>query len=65
MRLKGKEYRQRLAGYSKSTLELISYGLAMDETMVAKMHDITTDSTLSEAEVRSRLIELLNSTSMK
>ena len=65
MRLKGKEYSARLDQYSKSTLKLISYGLALDEPMVRKMHDITTDSTLNEDQVRSKLIELLNSTSMK
>ena len=60
MRLKGEEYTQRLEGYSTSTLELIRDGLAMSEEVVIKMHQITTNSELSEAEVRSRLIQLLN-----
>ena len=65
MRLKGEEYSARLESYSTSTLKLMSYFYALDKMMVKKMHDITTDSTLSEAEVRSKLIELLNSTSTK
>lgn len=65
MRLRGEEYSKRLEGYSDSTIKLISCGLALDEAMVKKMHDITTDSTLSEAEVRSKLIQLLNTTSTK
>lgn len=60
MRLKGEEYTQRLRGYSTSTLRLIRDGLATDEETVIKMHQITTNSELSEAEVRSRLIQLLN-----
>ena len=63
MRLKGKEYRQRLAEYSKSTLQLISAGLTTNEETVEEMHEITTNSELSEAEVRSKLIQLFNSTS--
>ena len=61
MRLKGEEYRKRLSEYSKSTLELISWGLTTNEETVIKMHDITTDSELNEEEVRTKLIELLNS----
>ena len=61
MRLKGEEYRKRLGAYSKSTLELISWGLTTNEETVIKMHDITTDSELNEEEVRTKLIELLNS----
>ena len=61
MRLKGEEYRKRLRAYSKSTLELISWGLTTNEETVIKMHDITTDSELNEEEVRTKLIELLNS----
>lgn len=61
MRLKGEEYRKRLSEYSKSTLELISWGLTTNEETVIKMHDITTDSELNEEEVRAKLIELLNS----
>ena len=62
MRLRGEAYSQRLEGYSKSTLELIRDGLATDVETVIKMHAITTDSELDEAEVRARLIQLLNST---
>ncbi len=61
MRLKGEEYQKRLRAYSKSTLELISWGLTTNEETVIKMHDITTDSELNEEEVRAKLIELLNS----
>ena len=61
MRLKGEEYRKRLRAYSKSTLELISWGLTTNEETVIKMHDITTDSELNEEEVRTKLIELLSS----
>ena len=61
MRLKGEEYRKRLRAYSKSTLELISWGLTTNEETVIKMHEITTDSELNEEEVRTKLIELLNS----
>ena len=60
MRLNREEYRQRLRGYSTSTLRLIRDGLAADEETVIKMHEITTNSELDEAEVRSRLIQLLD-----
>lgn len=61
MRLKGEKYRKRLRAYSKSTLELISWGLTTNEETVIKMHEITTDSELNEEEVRTKLIELLSS----
>ena len=61
MRLEGEEYRKRLREYSKPTLELISWGLTTNEETIIKMHDITTDSELNEEEIRTKLIELLNS----
>ena len=65
MRLRGEAYTQRLESYSTSTLRLIRDGLATDEETVTKMHEITTNSELSEAEVKSRLTQLLNQKSTK
>ena len=61
MRLKDEEYRKRLAGYSHSTIELISWANSCTIEVALKATDITTDSELSEKEVRKKLIELLNS----
>ena len=65
MRLKEEEYGKRLEKYSTSTIRLISLADASTKEIALKASEITTDSTLSEAEVRSRLIQLLNSTSTK
>ncbi len=61
MRLKGEEYRKRLAGYSHSTIELISWANSCTIEVALKATDISTDSELNEEEVRTKLIELLNS----
>ena len=65
MRLRGKEYEERLEKYSYTTINLISLADAGTKEIALKASEITTDSTLSEAEVRQKLIELLNSTSTK
>ena len=65
MKLSGEAYSQRLREYSTSTIKLIlaaNYGPPEIEHQATV---ITTDPTLSEAEVRSKLIQLLNSTSTK
>lgn len=65
MRLQGEEYSRRLEKYSTSTINLISLADGGSMEIALKATEITTDSELSEAEVRSKLIQLLNSTSMK
>ena len=65
MRLQGEEYSRRLEKYSTSTIKLISLADGGSMEIALKATEITTDSELSEAEVRSKLIQLLNSTSMK
>lgn len=65
MRLNGEEYSKRLEGYSTSTIKLISLADSGSKELALKASEITTDSTLSEAQVRSKLIQLLNSTSTK
>ena len=65
MRLQGEEYSKRLESYSDSTIKLISLANSGTKELAMKEMEITTDSTLNEDQVRSKLIELLNSTSMK
>ena len=62
MRLKGKEYDQRLQNYSKSTLQLIMDCNCTSKEVALKQSDITTNSELTEAEVVTQLKELLAST---
>ena len=65
MRLSEEEYRQRLATYSNSTIELIIQANSGTVEMAKKETEITTNSELSEAEVRSQLIQLLDQKSTK
>ena len=65
MRLKEEEYGKRLEKYSTSTIKLISLADSGSKELALKATEITTDSTLNEAEVRTRLIQLLNSSSLK
>ena len=58
MRLKGKEYEQRLSEFSKSTLVLISEIMPISIEISAKMSDITTNSELTEEEVVEQLKKL-------
>ncbi len=64
MRLSEKEYNTRLANYSRYTLQLMSTFMAGRE-MLAKMHEITTNSDLTEEEVVAKLNELKACTSTK
>lgn len=61
MRLQGQAYSDRLEAFSTSTLQLLSEVQSISRETADKASDITTDSTLSEAEVRLRLIQLINS----
>jgi hypothetical protein len=65
MRLAGEEYGKRLMTFSKSTLLLMQELHCQGREEAKAMHDITTDSTLSEEDVRTRLIELLNNKGTK
>jgi hypothetical protein len=65
MRLKGTEYGQRLMTFSKSTLLLMQEVHCQGREQARAMHNITTDSTLSEAEVRLQLTRLLEQKSTK
>ena len=65
MKLSAEEYRQRLAKYSNSTIELIIQANSGSAEMAKKETEITTNSELSEAEVRSQLTQLLNQKSAK
>ena len=59
MRLKGVDYDKRLAGYSHSTLGLMSKIMCLPEQMYDKGRDITTNSELTEEQVVAALKELL------
>ena len=59
MRLKGQEYSNRLRGYSRSTLVLISKVMGMPEEVYDKGRDITTNSELTEEQVVERLKQLI------
>ena len=61
MRLEGEAYSERLRSFSTYTLYLISMADSSEKQIAMKATDITTDSELSEKEVQSKLIELLNS----
>ena len=61
MRLKEAEYAKRLAGYSRSTLELMSELNTYDRETALKKTDITTDSELTEEQVVEKLVELKRS----
>ena len=65
MRLAEAEYGKRLMTFSKSTLLLMQEVHCQGREQARAMHDITTDSTLSEEEVRTKLIELLNNKDTK
>ena len=65
MRLRGKAYDERLEKYSYTTINLISLANASTKEIALKASEITTDSTLSEEEVRTKLIELLNNKGTK
>ena len=65
MRLAETEYGKRLEKYSTSTISLISLADASTKEIALKTSEITTDSTLSEEEVRTKLIELLNNKGTK
>ena len=65
MRLKGKDYEQRLKEYSKSTIQLIMDCNYASKEVALKMSDITTDSELTEEEVVKKLKELLASAKTK
>ena len=65
MRLAETEYGKRLEKYSTSTISLISLADASTKEIALKASEITTDSTLSEEEVRTKLIELLNNKGTK
>ena len=58
MRLKGEEYSKRLAGYSDSTLQLMSDIKSLSKEKVLKAADITTNSELSEEQVVAELLKL-------
>ena len=58
MRLKGEEYSKRLAGYSDSTLQLMSDIKSLGKEKVLKAADITTNSELSEEQVVAELLKL-------
>ena len=58
MRLKGKEYEQRLSEFSKSTLVLISEIMSLPKVVYEKGRDITTNSELTEEEVVEQLKKL-------
>lgn len=60
MRLKGEEYSDRLEGYSRSTLLLISEVGMLPREEYAKARDITTNSELSEEQVAEGLRGLLH-----
>ena len=55
MRLKGKEYEQRLQGYSYSTLVLMSEIMGMPREVYDKGRLITSDSELTEEQVVEKL----------
>ena len=58
MRLKGEEYSKRLAGYSDSTLQLMSDIKSLSKEKVLKAADITTNSELTEEQVVAELLKL-------
>ena len=58
MRLKGEAYSERLEAFSTSTLQLLSEVQSISREAADKASDITTDSTLSEAEVVRQLTAL-------
>ena len=59
MRLSGQAYSNRLAKFSRSTLQLLVDVRTISREMADKASDITTDSELSEEEVVERLKALL------
>ena len=59
MRLSGEAYSDRLAKFSKSTLQLLVDVRTISREMAYKASDITTDSELNEEEVVERLEALL------
>ena len=60
MRLSGPDYSKRLEAFSCFTLVLMSVINSVSREIVYKGHDITTDSDLTEEEIISKLIELLD-----
>ena len=58
MRLTVKEYEKRLAGYSHSTLVLMSEIMGMPREVYYKGQTITTDSDLTEEQVVEKLTAL-------
>ena len=62
MRLKGKDYEQRLREYSRSTIQLIMDINHTTKEAALKKLDITTDSELTEEQVVERLKKLLEET---
>lgn len=61
MRLEGEALSNRLRGYSSDTMYIISKIMMLSGEKFKIGRDIVTDSDLNEEEVRTKLIELLNS----
>ena len=65
MRLRGADYSKRLSSFSDFTLVLVSIMNGMSEDVACKGSDITTDSDLTEEEIISKLMALVDANSNK
>ena len=63
MRLSGDEYSKRLESFSHYTLVLISTVHGLSRESVEKLHDVTTDSELTEEQVIEQLVEIIDADS--